>query len=331
MVAKRRQRDRNLYSMDPRRRRTRTARRIVLGTLILIVLLASALLIFFMDDVLARFERTYVIHVVLPGATGLAAESPVWLSGHHVGAVTSVGLLPSGRDTLARVVAGVKLPLSVRSQVRTDSEVRLTSIGPISERVIDISAGSRQAPILAPGDTLTQSPQVSPQHLAAQAAVVRADLNAALTDLQAHAPAVRTRMRQMERAFAGLDAVMIEAVRLQDDVDASPGMALLRDPSFAAALEGTRAHAAELPVLFRRMSDSTSAAGEVRSAVARFQLRADSLRTQLDAAATMLNDPNTTLSRMQQDSALLRAVNAARADLDSLIADIRRNPLRYVF
>jgi phospholipid/cholesterol/gamma-HCH transport system substrate-binding protein len=320
-----------LYSMDPRRRRTRHTRRLVLGSLIIFLLFAGSLLIFFMDDLLAAFDRTYPLYVVMPGATGLVAESPVWVSGREVGRVTSIGLLPAGNDTLARILISVELPVSVQSQVRTDSEVRLTSIGPISERVVDISAGSAAAAVIASGDTLLQATQVTGLQLTDRALIVKANLDTALAALQTHAPAIRARLQQTERAFAGLEAVMGEAGRLQIDLDANPGMALLRDPSFAASLEATRAHAAELPLLIGRLRDSTGPAAEVRTALARLQLRADSVQVQLAAAAAALDNPNGTLARIRQDTALLRALNDARAQLDSLIADMRSNPLRYVY
>jgi phospholipid/cholesterol/gamma-HCH transport system substrate-binding protein len=294
------------------------------GSLILVALIAGAVLVFFLDDILGSFDREYVIHVVLPGATGLALESPVWLSGREVGRVAAVGLLPSGGDTLARVVLDVELPVSLRSQVRRDSEVRVTSIGPISERAVDILPGSPTAPILPAGDTLRQTPLPTAMQLAGRAAVVR-------EDLQSRTPAIQARLQQTERAFAGLQSVMDEARQLQLDLDANPGYALLQSPSFAAAMEGTRAHAAELPVMIGRLRDSAGPAAEVRAALTRLQLRADSLRIQLAAAEAALNNPNGTLSRMQQDTAITRALSAARAELDSLMADMRKNPLRYVF
>jgi phospholipid/cholesterol/gamma-HCH transport system substrate-binding protein len=309
----------------------RQTRRMLSGALIILGLFTGSLLIFFMDDLLRMFERNYIIHVVMPGATGMAAGSPVWVSGREVGRVTSVGLQPAGGDTLARVLISVELPLSVQSHVRTDSEVRLTSIGPISERAVDISAGTAAAAVIPPGDTLRQAPQLTAMQLADRALIVQANLDTALADLQAYTPAIRTRLLQTQRAFEGLDAVIDEAHRLQNDLDANPGMALLRHPAFAASLEGTRAHAAELPGMLARMRDSTGPAAEVRSALTRLQLRADSLSTRLAAATAALDNPNGALSRMQQDTAITRALNDARAELDSLIADMRRNPLRYVF
>jgi phospholipid/cholesterol/gamma-HCH transport system substrate-binding protein len=311
--------------------RSRQRRRVLAGTLLLVALIAGSLLTFFLDVLLERFERTYTIHAVLPGATGLAAESAVWLSGREVGRVSSVGLMPSGADSLARVIVDLRMPLNVQSHVRRDSEVRVTSIGPMSDKVLDISAGTAGSAVLSPGDTLRSAPQTTAMQLAQRSAAIKVSLDTVVAELMSFGPAIRARLEQTERSFAGLDAVMVEADRLQADIAANPGLALLQDPSFAAALDGTRRHAAELPVMIRRLGDSAGPAGEVRAAIARLQLRADSLNTQLTAAVTALDNPNGTLSRMQQDTAITRAINDARAELDSLMADMRRNPLRYVF
>ena len=308
----------------------RQTRRVLFGSLILAFLVAGAFLVFFMDDLLGAFERNYTIHVVLPGATGLALEAPVWVSGRDVGRITAVGLLPADDDTLARVIVDVELPVSVRTHVRRDSEVRITSIGPISEKVIDIGTGTAAAPILPAGDTLRETPRPTPAQLTARAAEVRLNLNAVLADLQAQMPAIHARLRQTERAFAGLESVMVEATQVQADLSANPGYALLQSPEFAASLEGTRRHAADLPAMIGRLRDSAGPAAEVQAALARLQLRADSLRSQL-AALSAAVDPNSTLARMQQDTAITRAINAARMELDSLMADIRRNPLRFVY
>lgn len=323
--------DSTLDESRQRREESRLRHRSLLGGLIIIVLVASALLIFFMENLLNAFDRNYEIHIVLPAATGLTPDSPVWVSGREIGVVSSIGFLPASGDSLARIVLALELPVSVRSQVRADSEVRLTSVGVMSERVVDILPGTAAARALEPGDTLRQTPKLTPAELTARAAAVRKDLSAVTAELRAQTPAVRARMLQMQRAFAGMDAAMAEARRLQLDLDANPGLALLQDPAFAESLRRTQSHAAQLPALIAQLSDRAGPAGEVRTALARLQARADSLSGQLAAATSALENPNSTLARMQQDTAITRAINAARVALDSLMADMRANPLRYVF
>lgn len=302
----------------------------VFGAALIAALCAGAVLIFFLDDLL-MFDQTYSIHVLMPGAAGLVEDTPVWVSGREVGTVSTVAFLPVGRDTAASLLLTVLLPRHVQSQVRTDSEVRLTSVSFVSEPVVDIEAGTAAGAVLAPGDTLRLDARLTATELTARAAVVKSELDAALAELRSHAPAVRARLAQVDRAMTGLDAMVTELLKLQANVNASPGAALLQDPAFRASLDRTRAHTAALRTAIAELGRPEGAAAEVRAALARLQMRGDSLGARLDAARAALDNPNGSLARLQQDSALVRAIGAARAELDSLIADARRNPLRFVF
>ena len=257
--------------------------------------------------------------------------SPVWIAGHEVGTVEKLSLLPIGGDTTARVALTIQLPRSLRAHVRTDSRIRLTSVGVISTRVVDIVPGSAGAPMLEPGDTLRMTNTITPQALTQRAAIVQAGLDSALAELRTITPMMRLRLDQLQRAFASLDPAMQEAASLRTGLESGAGIASLRDPAFAAALERARASAAQLPDVFAQMRVRAGEVREIQAAVARLTLRADSIRTQLTAAADLLGSGNGSLSRFQQDSALIRAITRARADLDSLIAEARRNPLRFVF
>jgi hypothetical protein len=128
-----------------------------------------------------------------------------------------------------------------------------------------------------------------------------------------------------------MDAAMVEARQIRADLQDNPGLALLRDRAFQQSLEAVRSHAVELPATFDRMQERIGAAGEVGDAVARLRTRADTLIAELEVAAALLDESAGTLGRLRNDAALQRAVEAARASLDSLIAEVRRNPLRFVF
>lgn len=315
---------------DSMARDQRQRRRTLYGALLIAALLASAILTFFLDDLLRTFDRTYTIHLIMPGVAGLVRDAPVWVSGREVGTVEAVGLLPMEQDTSARVLLTVILPRDVQSQVRTDSEVRLTSISFASGKVVDIAAGTAAGDVLESGDTLRHYSRPTARQLTARAATLRRELDSTLVELRSHAPAVRARLMEVDHAMAGLDRMVAELVQLQQNVDASPGLALLRGPEFRASLDRTRAHTTQLRTMIADLRQPQAAA-EVRDALARLQTRADSLNARIVAAGAALDNPNGTLARLQQDSALVRAIGAARAELDSLIADVRRKPLRFVY
>jgi phospholipid/cholesterol/gamma-HCH transport system substrate-binding protein len=316
---------------DSTARITRQRRRPLYGGLLIAALVGGAALVFFLADIFALFERRYSIVALVPDAPGIASGTPVWIGGKPAGEVVQLGFMPTGADTVERVWVELKLPRHVQEQVRTDSRVRLTAAALIGERVVDILPGSATAPVLQPGDTLRLKERLSAAEVTARAAVVRADLDTLLVQFRALTPALRTRMDETRRAFAAMDAAMLEVRRMSADAERNPGLALVRDTGFAASLQRARAHAAELPAAVDQLRERVGATGELAPALARLQLRADTLRAQLDAASALLAQPDGFAGRFRHDAALLNAVHEARLSLDSLIAEARRNPLRFVF
>jgi hypothetical protein len=309
----------------------RQRRRTMYGGLIILALVGSAVVVFVLDDILAAFQQRYVVVALVPDAPDVVRGTPVWVSGKAVGEVKSVAIRPSSVDTLGRVAVELDLPRSVQPQVRADSRVRLTSAGLMGEAVVDIIPGSAQAPALQEYDTIRSQPQLTREQLTARAAALRQDFAAVTAEARQLAPLVRARMDDTRSAFTALDATMLEARRIQSDLQANPGLALVRDPAFQQSLANVQAHAAALPATLAQFQARVGATGEIMTAVERLRARADTLAAQLDAAAAMLDQPVGTLGRLQNDAALVRAIEAARASLDSLVAEARRNPLRFVF
>jgi phospholipid/cholesterol/gamma-HCH transport system substrate-binding protein len=308
----------------------RQNRRVLHGALLIAALLASAVLIFMLDDLVDMFRRDYAVVAVVSDAAGITDGSAVWIAGKEVGTVTTVAFLPSGPDTTARIALTLELPRRLQAQVRRDSPVRVTSATLIGARVVDILPGSATAPAAAPGDTLRQRKRLSADEVTARAAAVRAGLDSVMAELRPLAAPASARIADTQRALAAVELAMAEATRLQADIAAGPAAALLADTAFTAALDRVRSHADALPLLIEQVQVRSAATGEVRAALARLQARAAALSAALDAATAQAG-PNSSLARFQQDTALSRALTAARAELDSLLAEVRRNPLRFVF
>jgi phospholipid/cholesterol/gamma-HCH transport system substrate-binding protein len=301
------------------------------GGLIIALLIALLAATFVVNRVILFFDHRYTIVAIVPDAPLLTAGSKVWIGGKDAGTVESIGFLPHDADTVARVSMHLNLPRKVREQVRADSRVRITTARLVGERVVDIIPGTAAAPALEEGDTLTQGNAVTVAQLTASAARVRAQLDTALVDFRIIMPKVRTRLAETQRIFATLDGAMSEGKQIAADARAGPAMTLMHDPAFTASIKRVRGHVAELPVMFGTLREKSAATAEARAAFARLQLRADTLSTQLARISAMLDSPNGSAARFRQDSALVKALRAARTELDSLIAETRRNPLRFVF
>ena len=186
------------------------------GTALLLFLFGCALFIFFLDDVLAAFERRYSIVVVMESAPRLVKGSPVWIGGKRVGVVSNVVFLPTDADSTSTVALTLELPRKYRELVRADSRVRVTSARRIGEPVVDLQPGNRDAAPLTAGDTLRLHRGRSIAELTARARAVRIELDTALREVQLLMPAVQARLTEMRRSFAALDASMAETRRCCD-------------------------------------------------------------------------------------------------------------------
>ena len=68
-------------------------RRTLWGSVIVVLLLAIAVLIISLENIAEAGNETVDYTTSLPGTGGLVAGAPVWIAGHEVGEVVSVGLL----------------------------------------------------------------------------------------------------------------------------------------------------------------------------------------------------------------------------------------------
>jgi ABC-type transporter Mla subunit MlaD len=305
-------------------------RRTIQGGLIILGLAVAVVLIFMLDPILGAFTRKYDVVAVFPEAADLVVDAPVWLSGKPVGTVRSVELEPVTTDTLGQVIVVMRLPRRVREHVRQDSRARLTSATLIGERVVDISAGSAAFPVLREGDTIRARLPRAFAELTAQLDSVQAAVDSMLGAVGAvrdrlpeRVAALRPAGRQLAEAQSELDALL-------DDIARGPGAAALRDPELRAALGRIGTNFEALQRLAGDAGDAAAGTGdELRIGIGRMLARADTLSARLAALDQRLNDPDGFAGRFARDSALIHAVAASRAELDSLVADARRNPFRF--
>ena len=94
-------------------------------------------------------EHENVVHVIAEQAPGLKKSARVQYRGVDVGMVKQVYFTPGG----------VRIDLSIDRNdvpIRTQDTVRISSIGPFAEQVVDIQPGVQTAPLIPRGATLSQ-------------------------------------------------------------------------------------------------------------------------------------------------------------------------------
>ncbi|MGQ0645770.1 MAG: MlaD family protein [Elusimicrobiota bacterium] len=100
-----------------------------------------------------RVKRRYPLTVFFQDVEGLPDKGPVKVAGVEVGLVEKI--------TLAGQKAKVVIRLDKDVQVHADAKAYIASTGLIGSKYMELTLGSRQAPLLSPGDTIQGEPAVS--------------------------------------------------------------------------------------------------------------------------------------------------------------------------
>ncbi|HEX7117990.1 MAG TPA: MlaD family protein [Longimicrobiales bacterium] len=313
--------------MHPGRRQ---GRRTLIGVLLILGTAAVAAFIILLDDLRRALTDTYTIVGVLPAADAVDAGTPVWIAGRPVGDVTRVELLPRETTDGERFAATLRIPTRYSRLVRRDSDLGLARPGLLGDPVVNLMPGSSAAPALAPGDTLVARVPPGLDQVRAAADTLRR----ALDSLAAEGRALRSRARARAPA---VDATLAALRDAGDELDAltaayrqGPLADFLADTAIHASLDRIRAAsdeiAARADARLARLRDPALAAS-----LRRLRARAATLRARADTLRAMLDEPRGFLGRWRNDPALRDAMTAVRAQLDSLIAEARSEPWRWVF
>jgi ABC-type transporter Mla subunit MlaD len=288
--------------------------------------------IFFLADVRRLFTRTDTLFVLMPSAAGLQAGSLVWIAGQTVGEVKEITVRPPGTDSLQRVLIRIDVEERYREHIRHDSDVRVTSARLIGDAVLDITPGTPTARAVEEHDTLRLRRVGSPAEALARATALQASLQQLVTDTRALGAQTRTRMQQGERLRKQLAVTLREFTDFVDVMQQGP-LNTFSDPEFNRLLSSLGKTIGELQNSFKRAAErARRARGNAGPAFDRLAARADTIQLEIaKLQAGMNSGGGGLLVRAQKDSAIVKGLHRAQLQLDSLIAESKRNPLRFWF
>ncbi len=121
-------------------------------------LFVSALVLLFAAFVLAigtqrrLFEERYTLTAAFRDIQGLIVGSPVRLAGLTIGTVSHISFSSDPADP--RIHVEVSIDRRFQPRIREDSVATIGTIGLVGDKIFEITAGSEQARILAPGERL---------------------------------------------------------------------------------------------------------------------------------------------------------------------------------
>jgi phospholipid/cholesterol/gamma-HCH transport system substrate-binding protein len=304
------------------------------------------------------FTRRYTVKALMSDVNGLKAGAPVRLGGVEVGAVTRVGFAPGAAGSLVEVT--MRLDRRVDSRITTESQATLGSLGLLGEKAVDITSAAGGTPIQDGG--LVQAAAEDPfKGLLADASGSTAHIRRILARMDAGEGLVGKALRDEELYTRMLDvAVRLQGVlaklestrgplgRLVNDEETSeriagsvkgieavvsrveagegPLGALTRDQELARDLRST---AASLREISGRLARGDGTAGRLLKDDALFQ-KIDSLSARLDRTLAEVESGEGTAGRLLYDPELYNNMNAALEETRSLVADIRKDPRKYL-
>lgn len=307
-------------------------RNALFGAAIVAGFILIGFIIFFIGDVLRAFQPHIEIVAVVDYAGGLGENSPVWIAGKEVGMVTSVDMRDVRTDSTQRVAVTMKIPAEYAHYVRRDSRARITTARIVGSPVVDILPGSPSAPAIADGDTLHIRPSGSLMDVMDRAIAVSSAFDTMFQEMRLlEAPAVR-RTDQLARINAHLATVTTEFRSLMLALQEGP-LQSLSDPQMRAIIDRLGTRTRQLSEAFGRAAQRARAArSDAQPEIESLMARADTIAREIARVqAVMESGGGGLLMRAQQDSAIMKAIHGAQVQLDSLMAETKRNPLRFWF
>ena len=326
-----------------------------IGVLTIVAVAIAAVLIFSLTGTKGFAWQRYSLKTRFTNVAGLASGSPVRIAGVEVGTVTSVQLVAEQVEVVFQVNK------ANRPLITTNSVARLGSVSLLGQSAVDITPAASGTPIpdwgyvpqgraAAAMSDITDSASQGITELTAMIHDIRGgrgtvgklvtneDLYVELNKFVASATALTNGLKQGRgtmgkllndpAAANALEASLKNIETVTKQLSAGEGSLgkLLKDDAFSKSLMSATSN---LDGLVAKISSGEGTAGKLINDPALFN-RLNSVTERLDTLVTKLNDGEGTAGQLLKDKQLYENMNSAVGDLRSLIADIRKDPRKFL-
>ncbi|HUP88029.1 MAG TPA: MlaD family protein [Longimicrobiales bacterium] len=288
------------------------------------------------------FASRYTIITQLESVAGLKEGAPVTLAGQQIGQVEKIEFIPMRlKRNDNNLSVHLKVAERVQSQIRRDSRAAVRSQGLLGDKFVDISPGTMQMAMLKANDTIQAIVAMDMDQFLAQATQMMDSVGLVIGDLReitgtiARGEGTIGKMLHDERLYARMIGTTAELEHVLASINNGNGTLsrLIQDPGMYNRLMSA----------VTRMDSLGNSLLHGRGSIAQL-LRSDSLYNGLvsmsrkgDAAAgnfadiaRKLNDPNGSINKFMTDPRLFDEFLKSVIDLQTLLADVRANPKKYV-
>jgi phospholipid/cholesterol/gamma-HCH transport system substrate-binding protein len=315
----------------------------------------AATLIFLLGGDTGFFWQRYSIKTIFTDTAGLKAGAPVRVAGVEVGSVTNLSFVGD------RVEVTMEIKEEHRPRITTESRARLGSVSLLGESAVDITASTRGTPIPEWGYVPSTPAAASLADMTTKASEGIEEATALLKDIRAGRGTIgkfftdEAVYRDLERFITSAEQVtnqinrgrgtlgrLTNDPRLYENLDASVRNLnaviervrsgegslgrLLNDPALANSLTSTTKN---LEGVTARLNKGEGTAGKLLNDTALYD-RFNSIASRLDTLTTRLNEGEGTAGQLLRDKQLYENMNQTVAELRGLLAEIRKDPRKYL-
>jgi phospholipid/cholesterol/gamma-HCH transport system substrate-binding protein len=326
-----------------------------IGVLAIVALVITAIAVVMLTGPRGFFWQQYSLKTRFPDVAGLRAGSPVRVAGVEIGTVDAVDFV--GEE----VEVTMRLNENMQERITTESTASLGSVSLLGESAVDITPSTGGTPIPPGGSVPFGGDRPQLDDVAERASRGVEELTGLVQDLRA-GKGTAGRLLTDEALYVELRRFAQSAGDLTDTLREGRGTIgrLLNDPKAAETLErslasietvtkrleageGTlgklltddslsrsiSAASANLDAITARINRGEGTAGKL---VTDDQLyaRLTSVTDRLDQFVAQLNSGQGTAGQLLKDDRLYENMNGAVSDLRTLIAEIRKDPRRYL-
>ena len=303
------------------------------GIVILIAVAAGVFAMFELGQAANLFTSRYRLIAYVKNAKGLAKGAAVTIDGQVAGSIEAIQFLPVSDDTTRNLKITVTIDRRLQPQVRGDSRATLQSLGLLGDKVFNISSGTAKYSVLQPGDVVPMATSLDYDQVIQQAGTAVTALVALTQDL-----------KSISGSIIKGEGTMGQLVTNRSLYDALTGT-LQQTNTLLARLQdqhGTLGHLIDDPALYENLTaavasiDSLATALSSRKSTLGRLLRDDTLYNHMvsvavgaDSVVRSVEQGNGFAAKMLRDQQLYDQLLKAVTDLNTVLADVKRDPQRY--
>jgi len=276
----------------------------------------------------------FTLYITTDAARGVIRGTEVWLDGQWVGVVKEVAFLPPTVSPKNRLVLVLHVLNDARPHIRQDTRVQIrggTSI--IGDQVVSLSSGTAKARDVVDGDTIHAGEQTDLESMSSDAVLASKQLPAIMGN-------VKLLVAQLHTAEGTLGAFGLEGGPQMQSVRAKAGRLMNRltgsrgtiglgfDGSAALRAQAQRVMAQADSIKLLVLSNQHSLGRFKRDSTLPIEI--GRIRNELRDVQRLAESPDGTLGRLRSDSAIVLNLHRDLAAFDSLVADAKKHPLRYI-